>query len=84
MTTSGNLWCFDLNPCVALQSQGKVYLLHVDGLFEIDPSSRPHSLAEVNDPVRRNALYKSLRPDEERLVSVGSERWFVARRVPAR
>lgn len=84
VTTSGSLWCSDLDPCVALQSAGKVYLLHVDGLFEFGPSSRSHSLAEVNDPVRRNAIHRSLNPEQERLVSVGSERWVVARRVPPR
>lgn len=82
VVTWGSVACALPAPCVALQSGGRAYLLQ-DGqeLFEIGPQSRSHSRAEMNDPARRAALHANL-TTEERLVSIGSERWVVARRVP--
>lgn len=79
--TYGDLGCTLVAPCVAMQARGTSYLLQGDDLFELGPMSRGLSLDAMNDPARRSAFERTLDPSRERLVSVGADRWVVARRL---
>jgi len=81
VATYGDLGCTLVAPCVAMQSRGASYLLQGNDLFELGPMSRGLSLDAVNDPARRLAFERMLDPGRERLVSVGADRWVVARQL---
>lgn len=83
VSTSGEIRCSPLVPCIAFQAGEMTYILDAGVLFAFGPGSRRLTPAQMS---RRDLLAKAgsaLDPREERLISVGTSPWVVARRVPA-
>lgn len=82
VSTWGKPRCASVVPCVAMQANGRSYLLARDELFEWGPGSPEHPHSEVR--LDRGASVEARLGPDEGLMSIGAHRWVVARKVPRR
>ncbi len=85
VATWGNPECAIVAPCVAFQSQGKVFLFGRGDLVEFSAASHTYTPTEMNATrTRRFEITRSINPQQECLVSITDARWVVAKKVKPR
>lgn len=85
VATWGNPQCAMPLPCVAFQAGGKSYLFQNGSLVEFTPQSRGYTRAQMDATrTRRFEISNSVDTDKEWLVSIGDDRWILAKRLKPR
>jgi len=79
---TGELYCPPLYPCVSFEAGGRSFIMARGGVvYEVLPGSPRTSVEAMKDDRSRQATLDALDPTTERLVSVGTDQWVLARRV---
>lgn len=81
VTTSGQIYCSVLEPCVAFRGPGAILLVKEGRVFRIRDDGPRFSIDKMSRPEARNEVLSTLRQGGERLVSIGGA-FALAETVP--
>ena len=81
VTTSGQIYCSVLEPCVAFRGPGAILLVKEGRVFKIRDDSPRFSIGKMSRPEARNEVLSTLGQGDQRLVSIGGA-FALAESVP--